>query len=67
MECPALSLPVGLTKAGLPVGLQLVADTGRDDVVLAAAAACERQHPEWAAMVPRESVVAAAEVAGAQR
>lgn len=34
---PALSLPVGVTSSGLPVGLQLVGPVGRDDLVLAAA------------------------------
>jgi aspartyl-tRNA(Asn)/glutamyl-tRNA(Gln) amidotransferase subunit A len=34
---PALSLPVGLTPAGLPAGLQLVGRVGDDDLVLSAA------------------------------
>lgn len=34
---PALSLPVGFTAAGLPVGLQLVGPVGGDDLVLATA------------------------------
>ncbi|MGW0121038.1 amidase [Streptomyces sp. NPDC003327] len=34
---PALSLPVGLTPAGLPVGLQLVGRVGDDGLVLSAA------------------------------
>jgi aspartyl-tRNA(Asn)/glutamyl-tRNA(Gln) amidotransferase subunit A len=34
---PALSLPVGVTSAGLPVGLQLVGPVGADELVLAAA------------------------------
>ena len=32
---PALSLPVGITSAGLPVGLQLVGRRGDDELVLA--------------------------------
>lgn len=32
---PALSLPAGLTSAGLPVGLQLVGALGHDELVLA--------------------------------
>lgn len=31
---PALSLPAGLTRSGLPVGLQLVGPVGGDDLVL---------------------------------
>lgn len=34
---PALSLPVGLTASGLPVGLQLVGRVGEDSLVLSAA------------------------------
>jgi len=30
---PALAIPCGLTKAGLPIGLQLVAAAGREDVL----------------------------------
>jgi aspartyl-tRNA(Asn)/glutamyl-tRNA(Gln) amidotransferase subunit A len=43
---PALSLPVGTTPAGLPVGLQLVGRVGEDDLVLAAAGRIEAAlHP----------------------
>ncbi|WP_329611995.1 amidase family protein [Streptomyces brevispora] len=38
---PALSLPVGLTPAGLPVGLQLVGRVGDDGLVLQAAGLVE--------------------------
>ena len=38
---PALSLPVGLTPAGLPVGLQLVGRVGDDGLVLSAAGLLE--------------------------
>jgi aspartyl-tRNA(Asn)/glutamyl-tRNA(Gln) amidotransferase subunit A len=34
---PALSLPAGLTRAGLPAGLQLVGPVGADDLVLTVA------------------------------
>jgi aspartyl-tRNA(Asn)/glutamyl-tRNA(Gln) amidotransferase subunit A len=34
---PAVSLPVGLTRAGLPAGLQLVGPVGADDLVLTVA------------------------------
>jgi aspartyl-tRNA(Asn)/glutamyl-tRNA(Gln) amidotransferase subunit A len=39
---PAGSVPVGLTKAGLPVGLQIVGRPGADAQVLAAMAAMEQ-------------------------
>ncbi len=40
---PAISVPCGFTAAGLPVGMQIVAPVGRDDLVLRAAAAFERE------------------------
>jgi aspartyl-tRNA(Asn)/glutamyl-tRNA(Gln) amidotransferase subunit A len=40
---PALSLPVGFTSAGLPVGLQLVGRVGDDDLVLSAAGRIEAE------------------------
>jgi Asp-tRNA(Asn)/Glu-tRNA(Gln) amidotransferase A subunit family amidase len=39
---PALSLPAGLDRNRLPMGLQVVGLPGNDDVVLRAAAALER-------------------------
>jgi len=39
--CPALSLPVGFTAAGLPVGLQMIAPIGGEARLLQAAAALE--------------------------
>lgn len=38
---PALSLPAGLTRSGLPVGVQLVGPVGGDDLVLSLAARLE--------------------------
>jgi len=38
---PALTLPFARSKKGLPLGLQLTAPAGRDDLLLAAALACE--------------------------
>jgi len=38
---PAISVPCGFTKTGLPVGLQMVAPRGREDLLLSAAAAFE--------------------------
>ena len=40
--CPAISLPCGFSRDGLPVGLQLVGAPGADDLVLAAAQAYQR-------------------------
>jgi aspartyl-tRNA(Asn)/glutamyl-tRNA(Gln) amidotransferase subunit A len=40
---PAVSLPAGLTAAGLPVGIQLVGPLGRDEHVLTAAAGIEAE------------------------
>jgi amidase len=40
--CPAISVPVGFTAAGLPVGLQLVARPFGERALLEAAAAIER-------------------------
>jgi len=46
-QCPALSVPAGWTKAGLPVGLQIVGRRFRDDTVLDIGAAFEKIRP-WA-------------------
>ncbi len=39
--CPAISLPMGKTADGLPLGLQVMAPVGREDRVLQVAAAYE--------------------------
>ncbi len=44
---PAISVPVHWTASGLPVGAQLVAEQGREDLLLAVAAELERALP-WA-------------------
>ena len=44
---PAISLPLGQTAAGLPVGVQLVAGMGRDDLLIRLAAQFEQAMP-WA-------------------
>jgi len=46
---PAATVRAGLSRAGLPVGLQIVGPRHRDDRVLQAARAFERAHPwqEW--------------------
>ncbi|PZU44928.1 MAG: amidase [Sphingomonas sp.] len=42
---PAISIPVGFTSDGLPVGLQIVGRRHRDDVLLRLARLWERAHP----------------------
>jgi len=44
---PAISVPMHRTTAGLPIGVQLVADYGREDVLIRVAAQLEAAHP-WA-------------------
>ncbi len=44
-EQPAVSVPCGLTRAGLPAGLQIVGAFGKDALVLRAAAAFEQARP----------------------
>jgi amidase len=44
---PAISLPLYWNDAGLPIGVQLVAAYGREDVLLRVAAQLEAAHP-WA-------------------
>ena len=48
---PTISVPCGLTKDGLPIGLQLAAAPWREDVVLQAAHAYERA-TEWHEKMP---------------
>jgi aspartyl-tRNA(Asn)/glutamyl-tRNA(Gln) amidotransferase subunit A len=42
---PTISVPCGFTKAGLPVGLQITGRAGEDALVLAAAAAFQKNNP----------------------
>lgn len=42
---PAMSVPIGLTASGLPVGAQFTAPYGREDWLLALAAQFERMQP----------------------
>lgn len=49
---PAATVRAGFSKAGLPVGLQIVGPRHRDDLVLQAARAFERERP-WAEHWPR--------------
>jgi amidase len=42
---PAISLPLGLSREGLPIGVQVVAATGREDLLLRVAAQLEQAVP----------------------
>jgi amidase len=44
---PAISLPLGITDDGLPIGVQLVAPQGREDVLIRIASQIEEAQP-WA-------------------
>jgi aspartyl-tRNA(Asn)/glutamyl-tRNA(Gln) amidotransferase subunit A len=48
---PAASIPAGLTRAGLPVGLQMVARSHQETDIFRAAAAFEASQP-WAGQQP---------------
>ena len=48
---PAISLPLGQSREGLPIGVQLVAAYGRDDLLLQVAAQLEQALP-WAGRLP---------------
>jgi len=48
---PAISLPLHWSDAGLPIGVQLVAPLGREDVLLRVAAQLEQAVP-WADRIP---------------
>lgn len=48
---PAISLPLHWTADGLPVGVQLVADFGREDLLVRIAAQLEDAQP-WAHLMP---------------
>jgi len=48
---PAISLPLHWSEAGLPIGVQLVADMGREDLLLRVAAQLEEAVP-WAQRRP---------------
>jgi amidase len=54
---PAISLPLHWSEDGLPIGVQLVAAYGREDVLIRVAAQLEQAQP-WADRHP--SVTAAA-------
>jgi Asp-tRNA(Asn)/Glu-tRNA(Gln) amidotransferase A subunit family amidase len=45
LACPAISIPIGLSDAGLPLGMQLASFAGSDDMLLAVAGWCEARIP----------------------
>jgi Asp-tRNA(Asn)/Glu-tRNA(Gln) amidotransferase A subunit family amidase len=51
---PAISVPCGFTRAGLPVGLQIVGRRLREDAVLEAAAALAVAAPDHYRRPPRD-------------
>jgi amidase len=51
---PAISLPLEVGSQGLPIGLQLSAAMGREDLLVQVAAQLEAAHP-WAERRPANS------------
>ncbi|HEX2670391.1 MAG TPA: amidase [Polyangiaceae bacterium] len=49
---PAISLPMHTSETGLPIGIQLIADYGREDLLLRVASQLEAAAP-WSARRPR--------------
>jgi amidase len=49
---PAISVPAGADRDGLPVGAMLHANFAREDLLLQVAAQLERAKPEWFNQVP---------------
>jgi Asp-tRNA(Asn)/Glu-tRNA(Gln) amidotransferase A subunit family amidase len=45
LACPAISIPIGLSDAGLPLGMQFASFAGSDDMLLAVAGWCEARIP----------------------
>ena len=52
---PAISLPLGLSREGLPIGVQLVAAYGREDILLRVAAQLEQAAP-WSGRRPAHAL-----------
>ena len=53
---PALSLPLGRSESGLPIGIQFVAPFGREDTLLRLAAVLEAEYA-WSRKRPPVHVV----------
>jgi amidase len=53
---PAISLPLAWSEEGLPIGVQLIAPLGREDVLFRVAAQLEEAHP-WADKLPETFAV----------
>ncbi|XP_045103895.1 fatty-acid amide hydrolase 2-B-like isoform X3 [Portunus trituberculatus] len=51
-EMPSTAVPLGLTKDGFPLGLQVVATPGNDHLSLAVAAALEEEFGGWVSPSP---------------
>jgi amidase len=49
---PGISLPAGLDRDGLPIGVQFYGNFCREDLLLQIAAQIERARPEWFGPVP---------------
>jgi amidase len=49
---PAISLPLARSEDGLPIGVQLIAPLGREDLLVRVASQLEEAHP-WADRFPR--------------
>ena len=45
LGCPAISIPIGLSGEGLPLGMQLASSAGWDDSLLSVARWCEERLP----------------------
>jgi len=50
---PGISLPAGLGRDGLPIGVQFSGNFCRDDLLLQVAAQLDRTCPEWFAVALR--------------
>lgn len=49
---PGISLPAGLDRDGLPIGIQVHGNFSAEDVLLQVAAQIERARPQWFGAVP---------------
>ena len=47
LELPVTQVPLGLSRSGLPLGVQVAATPGRDHVTIAVAIALERAFGGW--------------------